>query len=110
MNNTLEKKTNIFYFLCIIALASILVFFYYNNEKIKSTKFFVDHSNEVRMMNDDVLIDILNIETGTRGYVITGNEIFLEPYIKSANKIHQNLDRLRKLSQNNPSQLTRINV
>ena len=110
MNNTLEKKTNIFYFLSIIALASILVFFYYNNEKIKSTNVFVDHSNEVRMMNDDVLIDILNIETGTRGYVITGNEIFLEPYIKSANKIHQNLDRLKKLSQNNPSQLIRIKV
>ncbi len=110
MNNTLEKKTNIFYFLSIIALASILVFFYYNNEKIKSTNVFVDHSNEVRMMNDDVLIDILNIETGTRGYVITGNELFLEPYIKSANKIHQNLDRLKKLSQNNPSQLIRIKV
>nr|WP_314835966.1 CHASE3 domain-containing protein [uncultured Flavobacterium sp.] len=70
----------------------------------------MDHSNEVRMMNDDVLIDILNIETGTRGYVITGNELFLEPYIKSANKIHQNLDRLKKLSQNNPSQLIRIKV
>ena len=110
MNNTLEKKTNIFYFLSIIALASILVFFYYNNEKIKSTNVFVDHSNEVRMMNDDVLIDILNIETGTRGYVITGNEIFLDPYIKSANNIHQNLDRLTKLSQNNPSQLIRIKV
>jgi PAS domain S-box-containing protein len=110
MNNTLEKKTNIFYFLSIIALASILVFFYYNNEKIKSTNVFVDHSNEVRMMNDDVLIDILNIETGTRGYVITGNELFLEPYIKSANKIHQNLDRLKKLSRNNPSQLIRIKV
>lgn len=110
MNNPLEKKTNIFYFLSIIALASILVFFYYNNEKIKSTNVFVDHSNEVRMMNDDVLIDILNIETGTRGYVITGNEIFLDPYIKSANNIHQNLDRLTKLSQNNPSQLIRIKV
>lgn len=110
MNNPLEKKTNIFYFLSIIALASILVFFYYNNEKIKSTNVFVDHSNEVRMMNDDVLIDILNIETGTRGYVITGNELFLEPYIKSANKIHQNLDRLKKLSRNNPSQLIRIKV
>ncbi|WP_269684851.1 CHASE3 domain-containing protein [Flavobacterium lacustre] len=110
MNNTLEKKTNIFYFLSIIALASILVFFYYNNEKIKSTNVFVDHSNEVRMMNDDVLIDILNIETGTRGYVITGNELFLEPYIKSANKIHENLDRLEKLSRNNPSQLIRIKV
>nr|WP_315181968.1 ATP-binding protein [uncultured Flavobacterium sp.] len=70
----------------------------------------MDHSNEVRMMNDDVLIDILNIETGTRGYVITGNELFLEPYIKSANKIHQNLDRLKKLSRNNPSQLIRIKV
>lgn len=110
MNNPLEKKTNIFYFLSIIALASILVFFYYNNEKIKSTNVFVDHSNEVRKMNDDVLIDILNIETGTRGYVITGNELFLEPYIKSANKIHQNLDRLKKLSRNNPSQLIRIKV
>jgi CHASE3 domain sensor protein len=43
------------------------------------------------MKNDDVLIDILNIETGTRGYVITGKEIFLGPYIKSANKINENL-------------------
>jgi PAS domain S-box-containing protein len=107
---TLEKKTNIFYFLSIITLASILMFFYYNNEKVKSTNTLVDHSNEVRMMNDDVLIDILNIETGTRGYVITGKEIFLGPYIKSANKINENLRLLKNLSKGNPNQLIRIEV
>jgi PAS domain S-box-containing protein len=60
------------------------------------------------MKNDDVLIDILNIETGTRGYVITGKEIFLGPYIKSANKINENLKLLKNLSKENPSQLIRI--
>ncbi len=110
MMNTLEKKINIFYFLSIITLASILMFFYYNNEKVKSTNTLVDHSNEVRMMNDGVLIDILNIETGTRGYVITGKEIFLAPYIKSANKINKNLALLESLSKENPSQLIRIKV
>ena len=108
MISSLDKKTNIFYFFAIIALASILVFFYFNTEKIKSTNKLVDHSNEVRMMNDAVLIDILNIETGTRGYVLTGDEKFLEPNIKSTPRIHKSLAYLKILTQENPEQLLRI--
>ena len=110
MTNSSDKRTNIFYFFAVIALASILVFFYFNTEKVKSTNKLVDHSNEVRMMNDAVLIDVLNIETAIRGYVLTKNKKFLEPYIKSSPRIHKNLAYLKLLSQDNPEQLLRIKV
>ena len=110
MTNSSDKRTNIFYFFAVIALASILVFFYFNTEKVKSTNKLVDHSNEVRMMNDAVLIDVLNIETAIRGYVLTKNKKFLEPYTKSSPRIHKNLAYLKLLSQDNPEQLLRIKV
>ncbi|HEY2043457.1 MAG TPA: ATP-binding protein [Jatrophihabitans sp.] len=33
------------------------------------------------------LIDMLNAETGIRGYVLTGNKSFLQPYLDSKNKV-----------------------
>src|SRR4030095_593206 len=47
-------------------------------------------------------------ETGERGYLITGEEPFLEPYQAAIAQINGNVDRLRRLTADNPSQQARI--
>lgn len=46
---------------------------------------------EIRM----VLVNLLDAETGQRGYVITGNEDYLEPYMMGKSRIRQSLARAR---------------
>ncbi|HSD89144.1 MAG TPA: CHASE3 domain-containing protein, partial [Kofleriaceae bacterium] len=43
-----------------------------------------------------VLEDVLDIETGTRGFVITGHEEFLEPYERGVLAIHADLEELHR--------------
>ncbi|MCA0448082.1 MAG: CHASE3 domain-containing protein [Bacteroidetes bacterium] len=48
---------------------------------------------------------IIDAETGQRGYIITGEEQYLEPYhtaMTSSNSINKNLQELRELTSNNP--------
>ena len=40
----------------------------------------VDEATRVLRAAEDVLIDLLNIQTATRGYLLTGEESFLTPY------------------------------
>ena len=41
------------------------------------------HTQEVISKSNEVLLDVLNIETGFRGYLLSGNAVFLEPYNRS---------------------------
>ena len=43
-----------------------------------------------------LLLNILNAETGQRGYLLTGNESYLQPYTASVTELAKNLDALRQ--------------
>ncbi len=43
----------------------------------------------------EVLEDLLNCETAVRGYIVTGNSMFLEPYNLSVGKIPLSIEKLR---------------
>lgn len=51
---------------------------------------------------------LLDAETGQRGYVITGDERFLEPYYAANPHIETTIRELRRLTSDNPSQQRRI--
>ncbi len=103
-----EKKSIFFFMLAAIALVSVLVIFYYNVQKVKSTNDLVEHTQEVLHKSDNVLMDIINIETGLRGYLLTRNEIFLEPFYNSVTTINSNITALAVLTKDNPNQKPRI--
>ena len=46
---------------------------------IKSTD-LVKHSDEVILNADNVISYLKDAETGQRGYLLTGNKVFLQPY------------------------------
>ncbi|WP_395050257.1 PAS domain S-box protein [Flavobacterium sp.] len=108
MKLRLEKKTKLFYFVSIVLLITVLGIFYANSKKeIASSKKLL-HAQEVISKNNEVLLDVLNIETGFRGYLLSGNKVFLEPYYQSKVKVNANLDTLEMLTRDNPNQLKNI--
>jgi CHASE3 domain sensor protein len=46
---------------------------------------------------EDLLASVINMETGERGYVITGQTSFLAPYAASESKVHEDIEALRRL-------------
>lgn len=48
-----------------------------------------------------VLADLLSMETGLRGYLITGDETFLEPYNEGQTEIKTNINQLRSILRRN---------
>ena len=108
MTIKLEKKTNLFYLVSTILLITVLAIFYANSQKeIASSKKLL-HTQEVISKTNDILVDVLNIETGFRGYLLTANNVYLEPYNQSKIKVNANLDTLGMLTENNPNQQENI--
>ena len=103
-----DKKITFVLSLAIAALIAVLVIFFLSNKKVKSTSDTVTHTQDVLQKSDHILLDILNIETGARGYLLTVNEIFLDPLIKAETTIHTDLSSLTTITQDNPNQQVRI--
>jgi signal transduction histidine kinase len=56
----------------------------------------------------DLLAVVVDIETGVRGYVITGNAVFLEPYYSGLGRIDPQLNRVHTAFADQPSQQTSL--
>ncbi len=54
------------------------------------------HTRAVIGNADDLLSALKDAETGQRGYALTGNEAFLEPYLAVRNRIKGDLETLRR--------------
>lgn len=79
----------------------------YNSIKnlIKSSE-LVQHSNEVISNLEEVLSTLKDAETGQRGYLLTGEPVFLEPYKGAKERALGLLDDLGQKTKDNPLQQT----
>ena len=57
-----------------------------------------DQISNVIQLSDDVLSTMKDAETGQRGYALTGDATFLEPYLAAKDSISSQLKTLRQLS------------
>jgi PAS domain S-box-containing protein len=103
-----EKKFHLYYILVAIILASVLAIFYYNNLKVKSTSDSAELAQEILRKNDNVLLDILDLETGVRGYLISENNLFLETFNNAVVAMNRNLYSLSVLTKDNPKQYNQV--
>src|ERR1039458_4312625 len=110
MKFVLEKNIKLFYFLSGVILISVLVIFYTNTQKVKSTSESVEHTQEVLSKSDKVLLDIVNTQSSFRGYLLTGNGMFLEPYNNALNTINSTLAELKELTKDNLHQQVRLDT
>jgi len=69
---------------------------------------WVAHSHQVRIKLADLLSELKDAETGQRGYLLTGDETYLEPYKTALGLIQATLADLRKLTSDNPDQQRRL--
>jgi len=69
---------------------------------------WVNHTHEVIEHGDEIMAELVNMETGLRGYLITGQEEFLEPYYSGREHFDKLTDETKELVSDNPQQVSRI--
>ena len=77
------------------------------NELIDSSR-WVNHTNEVLIEAENLTSFLKDAETGQRGYIITKNPIFLEPYNLAYDKIKLTIYNIQQLTVDNNSQQLRV--
>ncbi len=97
------------------SLAGALAFFvisaavaWYNVQVLRSNNERVVHSHEVIVTLADLLSNIQDAETGQRGFLLTSNERYLEPYQAAINAIPGRLDAIAGMISDNSSQIQRL--
>ena len=64
----------------------------------------VNRTIEIRQEARELLAIALNAETGIRGFLLSGDEIFLEPYRTAPRQVSETIARLAALTRDNPVQ------
>ena len=81
---------------------------YINIENQISTTKWVEHTHQVISKTHELQKLLLDMETGERGFLITGKEVFLEPYNNAKTVWDDKLSSLIKLVSDNPNQVKRL--
>lgn len=76
---------------------------------VSDTK-WVEHTHIVIEQLGDTLSLVKDVETGQRGYIITGQEKYLGPYRTAIPSLQKNLTELQRLTIDNPQQQQRLQL
>ncbi|WP_405112508.1 CHASE3 domain-containing protein [Paenibacillus sp. FSL K6-1217] len=80
------------------------------NSLEKETVFLSDHDIEVHELTYQIEKNVLDMETGQRGYVLTDDESYLAPYNDGLVQWRINAAKLNKLIADNPNQVRNLDT
>jgi PAS domain S-box-containing protein len=80
----------------------------YNIREVATNVEWVSHTHEVLAKLEAALSSLEDAETGQRGYLLTGEPAYLEPYRDAVSRFPVQLAELRQLTLDNPAQTARL--
>lgn len=92
----------------ISCLVTSLAIFGWLQVKTSETEKWVQHTHKVRLSAERLLANLIDAETGLRGYVLSQNQELLVHYQEAIAVIPEYLEQLRDLAKNNPKQSQKI--
>ncbi|SDD16141.1 Signal transduction histidine kinase [Paenibacillus sp. UNCCL117] len=99
-----HSRTSIVYpiiLVVLLVLISLSSFVASSNTEGKINS-LVDSIIPMNDLADSLLIDLINMETGLRGYELSGDETFLEPYHRGKSKLQIDLAGMTEFGQSYP--------
>ena len=94
-------------------LFTMIISFYMfnkNNASFIDNTEQVDHTREVLYEAERIQTVSREMESGTRGFIITGDERFLELFYRGADSVYDDFATLKHLTLNNPVQQKRVDT
>ena len=100
----------------VLGLALVLSFFlatglvaWRNVEVLRANNQQIIHTHEVILAVDELLSAAQDAETGQRGYLLTGNVSYLQPYETATRDLNRRLGDIAELTRDNPVQQGHLN-
>jgi methyl-accepting chemotaxis protein len=109
-NWTFGRKIAGGFALALLLLIVIGAVSYRSFVKLATTAEWVTHTHQVLEHISGLVGQLKDAETGQRGYIITGDEAFLEPYQTGSASVANVLKELRQLTADNPNQQKRLDA
>ena len=103
-----QRKVGLGFAIALACLGIVGVVSYLSVARLNEEAAWVEHTHEVLSRLELLLAAVTDAETAERGYVITGDESYLEPYRKSAGVAAVQASRLRELTADNHVQQQRL--
>jgi CHASE3 domain sensor protein len=98
------------YGLALVVVGIVGVVAYRGTTELVDSADLVTHSHKVKEAVFEVRSSLKDAETGQRGFLLTGEERYLEPYHEGVKAIDRYLQEARELTVDNPNQQKRLNA
>jgi signal transduction histidine kinase len=105
-----EKNIQAVYLIAFILLLLSYLFTLFTNKQLVKQAERVDHTNIVIKVLDNTFSNIIEAETGVRGFILTKNIQFLFPYYGTEKKADSLYNELDGLIDDSPPQKTRLDT
>ncbi len=91
-----------------VLMSATTVFSQWAKNTLVESSSWVLHTYNVELALSSLEKDLLNTETGQRGFIFTGNESYLEPYTNGKKNFKKHIIALKALVKENPAQVVRV--
>jgi PAS domain S-box-containing protein len=108
MRLTIERRLAVAFSLALEFLIVNAVISYRATRTLIRNEQSVTQTLQVLNELEATLTMVVNAETGERGYIISGDETFLEPYRAALDGINEHIKGLKQLTADNPNRQARL--
>jgi signal transduction histidine kinase len=102
MRRSLAQQVKLGLMLALVLLFINSLVSYRNIRRLIENQRSVSHTHQVLAQLEETLSTLKDAETGQRGYLLTGDENYLQPYQQAIAQISTSIDSLTKLTADNP--------
>jgi methyl-accepting chemotaxis protein len=108
MNMRIGARILLGYGVALLVASGVEIIAYRGTTELVASADWVAHTHKVKETLYKTLASLTDAETGQRGFILTGEDRYLEPYSSSVRTIDGHIQDLRELIADNPSQQRRI--
>ena len=105
---TLKKRLTLTFAAILLLAGALISVALVNTGKLRDTVHWNTHTYDVLARSDSMLLNMVNIETGLRGFVAGGHEKFLEPFKAGEQAFGVAFKEAKSLTSDNPAQQGRL--
>ena len=108
---TIRSKMIVGYMIILLFLGSALLLL--NNQIAslqRAIEFITEHDIAVHNLANQVEKHVIDMETGQRGYIIAGDEAYLEPYVTGKTQWPLDYEELSAMVEDNPGQQRKLQL
>jgi methyl-accepting chemotaxis protein len=105
---TLKKRLFVTFAAILLLAGALISVALVNTNKLLDTVKWNTHTYQVLAESEQMLLSMVNIETGLRGFVASGHENFLEPFKQGEKDFVVHFEKSKALTSDNAAQQARL--